>query len=224
MHKILTSPFSASNKALIIAGTDARGTAFGVFDLSMKIGVSPWYFWADAPVQKKEEIIIEQEDFFSEEPSVEYRGIFLNDEDWGLQPWAAKTYEPETGDIDPKTYSKIFELLLRLKANAIWPAMHPSTKAFFYYPRNPELAEKYHIVVGSSHAEPMLRNNVDEWKKESMGNFNYISNKENVYQYREERVKQSKDLDAIYTLGMRGIHDSVEGAKNIEEAKRVLSK
>jgi hypothetical protein len=225
LYKILTSPFSASNKALIIAGTDARGTAFGVFDLSAKIGVSPWYFWADVPVQKKEEIIIEQEDFFSKEPSVEFRGIFLNDEDWGLQPWAAKTFEPETGDIGPKTYSKIFELLLRLKANAIWPAMHPSTKAFFYYPGNPEMAEKYHIVVGSSHAEPMLRNNVDEWEKDSMGDFNYLSNEDNVYQYWEERVKQSKDQDAIYTLGIRGIHDSgMEGVKNMEEATQVLSK
>lgn len=216
LHKVVKDE---ARKILIVAGTDPKGTAYGVFELSEKIGVSPWYWWADVPVKKQKEIIIEQEDFYSKEPSVEFRGIFLNDEDWGLQPWAEKTFEPETGDIGPKTYSKIFELLLRLKANTIWPAMHPSTKAFFHYPENPEMAKKYHIVVGTSHAEPMLRNNVDEWDKDSMGSFNYLSNKKSVFKYWEERVKEAKDLDAIYTLGMRGIHDSgMEGVKGIEEA------
>ncbi len=216
LHKVVTDK---SNKALVIAGTDARGTAYGVFDLSEKIGVSPWGWWADVPVKKQDKIVLAQKDYYSKEPSVEFRGIFLNDEDWGLQPWAEKTFEPEIGDIGPKTYSKIFELLLRLKANTIWPAMHPSTKAFFHYPGNPEMAKKYHIVMGSSHAEPMLRNNVDEWKKDSMGSFNYLSNKESVYQYWKDRVKEAKKLDAIYTLGMRGIHDSgMEGVEGIEQA------
>ncbi|PKD17715.1 hypothetical protein APR41_05785 [Salegentibacter salinarum] len=220
LHKVVKDE---AKKILVVAGTDPRGTAYGVFELSEKIGVSPWYWWADVPVKKQKEIIIEQEEFYSKEPSVEFRGIFLNDEDWGLQPWAEKTFEPEVGDIGPKTYAKIFELLLRLKANTIWPAMHPSTKAFFHYQGNPEMAEKYQIVIGTSHAEPMLRNNVDEWDKEPMGSFNYLSNKENVYKYWEERVKETKDIDAIYTLGMRGIHDSgMEGVKGIEEAKANL--
>ncbi|MDW7692311.1 glycosyl hydrolase 115 family protein [Flammeovirgaceae bacterium SG7u.111] len=223
LYKIIESPFSKQNKCLVIAGTDPRGTAFGVFDLSKKIGVSPWYWWADVPVQKNEELVIEQDDFYSKEPSVAYRGIFLNDEDWGLQPWAAKTFEPEIGDIGPKTYAKIFELLLRLKANMIWPAMHPSTKAFFHYPGNPKIAELYDIVLGSSHAEPMLRNNVDEWKKDSLGAFNYVANKETVINYWDKRVEEAKNIDGIYTMGMRGVHDSgMEGVKSIEQAAQVL--
>lgn len=206
----------------IIAGTDARGTAFGVFNISEKIGVSPWYWWADVPVKKQEVLGLNNNSYFSQQPTVEYRGIFLNDEDWGLQPWAAKTFEKETGDIGPKTYQKIFELLLRLKANTIWPAMHPSTKAFFYYRGNPLIAQKYHIVIGTSHAEPMLRNNVDEWK-ETFGKFDYKNNKVKVLNYWEQRVKESKGLDAIYTMGIRGVHDSgMEGVSGIEEASVVL--
>ncbi len=130
----------------------------------------------------------------------------MNDEDWGLQPWAAKTFEPDTKDIGPKTYSKIFELLLRLKANTIWPAMHSSTKAFFYYPTNAKVADMYNIVLGTSHAEPMLRNNVDEWDEKKWGRFNYKTNKENVYKYWENRVKEAKGIDGFYTIGMRGVH------------------
>ena len=103
--------------------------------------------------------------------------------------------------------------------------MHPSTKAFFHYPGNTEMASKYHIVVGSSHAEPMLRNNVDEWDKDSMGDFSYVTNEENVHQYWEERMKEATGQDAIYTLGMRGVHDSgMEGVGSTEEATEVLSK
>src|SRR5690606_19107447 len=203
LHKVIEDD-KGSRKIFVIAGTDPRGTAYGVFDLSKTIGVSPWYWWADAPIQKKDQLVLDIDTFQSKSPSVEFRGIFLNDEDWGLQPWAAKTFEPEVGDIGPKTYAKIFELLLRLKANTIWPAMHPSTKAFFHYPGNPKMAELYHIVLGSSHAEPMLRNNVDEWDKETMGSFNYLTNKQSVVKYWEERVKAAKNLDAIYTLGIRG--------------------
>jgi len=219
---MLTKPRKNLNKVLLIAGSDTRGTAYGVFSISEKIGVSPWYWWADVRPEQKKELSIKIEDFISEPPSVKYRGIFLNDEDWGLQPWAAKTFEPETGDIGPKTYAKIFELLLRLKANLIWPAMHPSTKAFYSYAGNKKVAENYAIVVGSSHAEPMLRNNVGEWTA-SMGPFNYITNKNRVYSYWEERIKESKTNDAIYTLGMRGVHDSgMEGVKNVKEAVPLL--
>ncbi|MDN3594905.1 glycosyl hydrolase 115 family protein [Zunongwangia endophytica] len=214
--------WSKDKKHFIIAGTDPRGTAYGVFDLAEKNGVSPWYWWADVPVKKSGKLKFTEKDYFSKAPSVEFRGIFLNDEDWGLQPWAAKNFETETGDIGPKTYAKIFELLLRLKANAIWPAMHPSTKAFFHYPGNKQIAEKYHIVLGSSHAEPMLRNNVDEWK-DDFGHFDYKNNKAKINEYWESRIEESKDLDAIFTVGMRGIHDSgMEGVNSIEEAATVL--
>ena len=223
--KVLEHRSGKIDKALVIAGSDARGTAYGVFSISERIGVSPWTWWADAVPERKNEVVLEQKFYVSEAPAVKYRGIFLNDEDWGLQPWAAHTFEPETGDIGPKTYAKIFELLLRLKANTIWPAMHPSTRSFFHYKGNPEVARLYDIVVGSSHAEPMLRNNVDEWNEDSMGEFNYFTNRERVYRYWEERVKDSRNMDAIYTIGMRGIHDSgMEGAKNVQEAVEVLQK
>lgn len=223
LYKTLSKPNKKIKKAFIIAGTNARGTAYGIFNISKQMGVNPWYWWADVPVKKQTELILNQPDFYSKPPSVKYRGIFLNDEDWGLQPWAAKTFEPETGDIGPKTYAKIFELLLRLNANTIWPAMHESTKAFFYYPGNPKMASLYNIVLGTSHAEPMLRNNVDEWNKEAFGAFNYATNKTNVLKYWEHRVKTAKNIDAIYTMGMRGVHDSgMEGVSSNKEAVELL--
>ena len=221
--KIIDNPVNKISKAFIIAGSDARGTAYGVFTLSEKMGVSPWHWWADVPIKKQQQLIIHQKKFVSSPPSVKYRGIFINDEDWGLQPWAAKTFEPETGDIGPKTYAKVFELLLRLKANLIWPAMHPSTKAFFHYPGNVTTAGDYQVIIGSSHAEPMLRNNVGEWDEKTMGHFNYITNKETVYKYWEDRIKESVDINAMFTIGMRGVHDSqMEGVKDAKEAVPLL--
>lgn len=207
---------------LVIAGSDPRGTAFGIFHLSRLMGVSPFVWWADAMPQKKRQLFVSG-NYTSSPPSVKYRGIFINDEDWGLQPWAAKTFEPETGDIGPKTYAKVFELLLRLKANLIWPAMHDCTKAFFKIPGNAKVAEDYSIMIGSSHAEPMLRNNVGEWDEKAMGHFNYITNKETVYKYWEDRVKESSGINVIYSLGMRGVHDSkMEGVKDSKEAVPLL--
>jgi hypothetical protein len=221
--QIVDQPTSKIKKAFLIAGTDPRGTAYGVYALSERIGVSPWYWWADVPVVQQKELVLSQNSFQSKAPSVKFRGIFLNDEDWGLRPWASKTFEPEVGNIGPKTYAKIFELLLRLKANTIWPAMHEGTTAFFNVPGNAKIAEAYQIVVGSSHAEPMLRNNVDEWKEAAMGHFNYVSNRDNVYKYWEDRVKESKNVDAIYTIGMRGVHDSkMEGVKTNKEGAELL--
>jgi hypothetical protein len=214
---------TVGNKLLIV-GSDPRGTAYGIFHVSKLLGVSPWVWWADAVPNKKKQLFISGS-YVSSAPSVKYRGIFLNDEDWGLQPWAAKTFEPETGDIGPKTYAKIFELLLRLRANLIWPAMHPSTKAFFHYPGNAQMATDYAIVIGSSHAEPMLRNNVDEWKEKTMGEFNFISNHDTIYRYWEDRVIQSKGFNAFYTLGIRGVHDSkMLGANTLQEQKEVMDK
>lgn len=221
----LNHPTQNINKALVIAGSDYRGTAYGVFEVSARIGVTPWYWWADATPAVKKELYVDITNEVSAEPSVKFRGIFINDEDWGLQPWAAKTFEPETKDIGPKTYAKVFELLLRLKANLIWPAMHPSTKPFYHYPDNVKVAKDYQIVVGSSHAEPMLRNNVGEWNEKTMGAFNYLTNKDKVYDYWESRVKESKDVDAIYTIGMRGVHDSgIEGVKTPKETVPLLQR
>lgn len=216
-------PTATINQAMFIAGSDPRGTAYGVFDLSREIGVSPWYWWADVPVEKNNSLTVSSQDTFSTSPSVKYRGVFLNDEGWGLEPWASKTFEPSVGNMGPKTYAKIFELLLRLKANMVWPAMHPNTEPFFQVSGNAEIAEKWEIVVGTSHAEPMLRNNVGEWNHEAMGDFNYQTNTSSVYDYWEQRVKQSRDMNATYTVGMRGVHDSgMEGVDSMDEAVNAL--
>lgn len=209
---------------LFIVGSDIRGTVYGIFDLAERMGISPWKWWADVHPEKRESIVLNlPQNGIEDSPSVQYRGIFLNDEDWGLQPWAAKTFEPETGDIGPKTYERIFQLLLRLKANTIWPAMHPSTKAFFSIPGNQAMAEKYHISIGTSHAEPMLRNNVDEWDKEVYGKFNYFTNREKVKEYWQERISETKNGDNIISMGMRGIHDSgMEGKATQEEKVELL--
>lgn len=222
---IIKSPFKNIPQALVIAGSDQRGAAYGLFELSKLIGVQPFYWWADVTPEHHDALYLSPGTYVSEPPSVKLRGIFINDEDWGLQPWAAKTLEPETGDIGPKTYAKVFELLLRLKANLIWPAMHPSTKAFYHYPGNIKVAEDYQIVIGSSHAEPMLRNNVGEWDVKTMGNFNYITNQQKVDSYWESRVKESSHINGIYSMGMRGVHDSgIEGVKTVKETIPLLER
>lgn len=141
-----------------------------------------------------------------------------------MQPWAAKTFEPETGNIGPKTYAKIFELLLRLKANTVWAAMHEVTKPFNEIPENKKVADDYAIVMGSSHAEPMLRNNVGEWKDDK-AKYNFVSNAAGVTEYWEERARANGKYENIYTLGMRGIHDSpIQGAKTPAERIPLLEK
>ena len=221
----IIAPFKNIKNALVIAGSDSRGTAYGVFAVSEKIGVSPWHWWADANPVMKKQLSVDIDNYTSSPPSVKFRGIFINDEDFALQPWASKTFEPETGDIGPKTYSKVFELLLRLKANMIWPAMHPSTKPFYTYPGNKQAAADYEIVIGSSHAEPMLRNNVGEWNDKTMGAFNYATNQQSVYKYWEDRVKESAANNVIFSIGMRGVHDSpIEGAKGNKEIVPLLER
>ena len=220
----INNPFPNVENALVIVGSDRRGTAFGVYEMSQKIGVSPWVWWADVAPEKRENLIISKTKFVSNEPSVKYRGIFLNDEDWGLNPWAAKTFEPETGNIGPKTYARIFELLLRLKANTCWSAMHEVTRPFNEIPANAKTADDYGIVMGSSHAEPMLRNNVGEWKDDK-AKYNFVTNASGVVNYWEERLKTNGKYENIYTLGMRGIHDSqMQGVKTSAERVPLLEK
>ena len=213
---------------LLVVGSDVRGTVYAIFEIAERLGISPWKWWADVYPLKKQNLVLQLPlNGIISSPSVQYRGIFLNDEDWGLQPWAAKTFEKETGDIGPKTYEKIFQLLLRLKANTIWPAMHPSTKGFFTLPGNKEMAQKYHMIIGSSHAEPMLRNNVDEWKPKIYGDYNYFTNKTQIDKYWQDRLDEVKAFqnETIMTLGMRGVHDSkMEGAKDLKESIEMVEK
>lgn len=201
------NPLPGIRSALIIVGSDRRGTAYGVYELSEAIGVSPWTWWADVPAQQRKALWLAPGTRHFGSPSVKYRGIFINDEDWGLHPWAARTYEPETGGIGPKTYERVFELLLRLKANTLWPAMHRVSPPFNSNPANAKLADEYAIIMGSSHAEPMLRNNVGEWQDEPE-RFNYATNRDGVQAYWEERVRSNAPYENLWTVGMRGIHDS----------------
>ncbi len=206
--QLVDNPIKGIKKALIIVGSDRRGTAYGILELSRKMGVSPWEWWADVTPGKKENITISIQNETSKRPSVKYRGVFLNDEDWGLQRWAALNFEPETGDMGPKTYAKVFELLLRLRANTIWPAMHSSTKPFYSFPKNKIVADNYAIVIGTSHAEPMLSNINTEWNHDTMGEYRYDTNSETIKKLFTKRVKETADFDGIYTTGMRGEHDS----------------
>ncbi len=216
--QVVKNPLPGVAQALVIAGSDRRGTIYGIYQLSELIGVSPWYWWADVPVKQKNLVALHGDIFKQGPPAVKYRGIFLNDEDWGLRPWAAKTFEPETGNIGPKTYAKIFELLLRLRANYLWPAMHPGTPAFNFFPTNKEIADAYGIVMGSSHCEQMLRDNVDEWKRDGQGEYNFVTNSAGVLKYWEQRVRENGKFENVYTLGMRGIHDgAMPGGGTVQE-------
>ena len=219
--RVISNPQDGIQTALVIAGSTPRGTAYGLFELSRLMGVSPWVWWADVAPEPRTALYATEGTLTVGEPSVKFRGIFINDEDWGIQPWAAKNMDTDIKDMGPNTYARICELLLRLRANILWPAMHDCTKAFWYYVGNPEVAKKYDIVLGSSHCEPMLRNNVFEWFNEggNWGNWNYKTNASGVQQYWATRVEQSKNQDVIYTLGMRGVHDGpingYSGAENI---------
>lgn len=218
---ITENPFHESGRLLVVAGADRRGTAYGLFHLSRQMGVSPFVWWADVTPEKRTSLWVDGW-YHSPGPSVQYRGIFINDEDWGLQPWAARHMDTGIKDIGPQTYAKVFELMLRLKANYIWPAMHPCTKAFYYYKENPKVADDYAIIVGGSHCEPMLRNNVFEWAEnykeeygKKPGEWRYDLNKEEIYQYWSDRVKESSAFENVYTIGMRGVHDgSMPGPKD----------
>ena len=205
---------------IVVEGHNGRGTAYGILELSRMAGVSPWVWWGDVVPERRDLLTINSNFLMEHTPSVAYRGIFINDEDWSLRNWAWKHYEPseQFGVMGPKTYKAIFQLLLRLRANTIWPAMHPGTPAFFTIKGNKEMADSCGIIIGSSHCEPLLRNNVDEWDAEKRGAYNYITNREQVQQYWIERLQQVKGSEELFTLGMRGIHDgSMEGVSTKEE-------
>lgn len=212
---------------LVVAGSDSHGTAYGILEISRLLGVSPWEWWADVTPEKKETFRLSSSFRELQSPSVEYRGIFINDEDWGLMPWSNKTYEPSDvkGEIGPRTNERIFELLLRLRANTYWPAMHECTLPFFLTKGNREAAKKYGIFMGASHCEPMACSAAGEWRIRGKGAYDYVNNSPAVYQFWEDRVKEVAGQEILYTLGMRGVHDGkMQGAKTVEEQKAVLDR
>ena len=217
-------------EALVIAGADRRGAAYALFALSRAMGVSPWYWWADVPVAKHKSVYVTAGEHVRASPSVQYRGIFLNDEDWGLRPWAAKKMDPTIdngkGNIGPNTYAHIFELLLRLGANSLWPAMHPGSLPFNAVPENAKLADAWGIVMGSSHSEILLRNNVGEWNEapppKGDGPWDFQTNSAAMIKYWDQRLETNGRYENFYTVGLRGVHDSGMEAKGPPEVKAKL--
>lgn len=191
----------SNSKLLVIAGSDKRGAAYGVFELSEQIGVSPWYWWADVPVKKKNEIFVKKGTYKFGPPSVKYRGIFINDEAPAFSGWTKEKF----GGVNHLVYEKIFELLLRLKANYLWPAMWAN--AFNDDDTlNPILADKYGIVMGTSHHEPMLRAQ-QEWKRYGKGQWNYDSNEVVLKDFWRKGIEHMDHHESIVTIGMRGDGD-----------------
>lgn len=217
--QVVNKPVKGIERALVIVGCDRRGTAYGTFALSEAMGVSPLYWWADVPAKKQTALFLETAEYTSKAPSVKYRGIFINDEGWGITPWAAKTFDPELGDIGPKTYAKVCELILRMKGNMLAPAMHPGSGAFNKYPENKVVADRYGIVMTSSHCEPLLFNNVTEWHKDTMGDWNYMTNEDGINKVLDKRISENSPYENFYTLAMRGIHDA--GLVGVPKEKEV---
>jgi hypothetical protein len=206
----VSDPAPGVSRALVIAGSDRRGTVYGIYDISQAMGVSPWYWWADVTPTQATTVTVEGELRKQGEPSIKYRGIFLNDEE-NFSTWSALKMDAGK-HAGPETYKRVFELLLRLKANFLWPAMHAVSDEFNHYPENAKNADLYGIVMGSSHPEMLLRNNVKEWDPwaKSHGNpaYDYSVNPQALHDYWEARVKQNGKFENGYSIGMRGIHDS----------------
>lgn len=208
---------------LIIAGSDRRGTAFGVTTLSRALGVSPWVWWGDVPVDYCPEIGV-RADYISDSPTIKYRGIFINDEDWGLLPWAAGNFEKEVGDIGPETYGKVCELILRLRGNMLAPAMHSCTGAFYSHPESKIVADRYGIIMTTSHCEPMMFNNAakSEWNPARDGDWDYGTNRDVIYNKFVSRLDEAAQYENIYTIGMRGVHDEAMSRERPVEEKIAL--
>jgi len=199
--QVIENPFARIQNALVISGSDKRGAAFGIFELSAQMGVSPWYWWADVPVKTKKEIYIKKGMYTYGPPSVKYRGIFINDEAPAFSGWRSEKF----GGVNHNVYEKVFELLLRLKANYLWPAMWGN--AFNDDDTlNPILADKYGIVMGTSHHEPMLRAQ-QEWKRYGKGPWNYDSNEVVLKDFWRKGIRNMGNHESIVTVGMRGDGD-----------------
>ncbi|KAL4880194.1 hypothetical protein BJY04DRAFT_228699 [Aspergillus karnatakaensis] len=204
---VVRDPFPGIPHALVIAGSDKRGTIYGIYDISETIGVSPWYFWADVPIKTKAAIYLNPGDSrVHGPPSVKYRGIFINDE-WELFEWTDGRFpQSPLGDhFTSEFYALVFELLLRLKANYLWPGMKKKNSFYLDDPQNGVLADEYGIVMGTSHHEPMTRSYYEQGRID--GNWDWSLNREEVKQFMDEGVERSKNWETLYTMGMRGEGD-----------------
>src|SRR5256885_11044805 len=216
--RVVPKPFPGVASGLIIAGSDKRGTIYGIYDLSDQIGVSPWYWWADVPVQHHDELFVKPGTYVQGPPAVKYRGIFLNDEAPSLTGWVKEKY----GNYNHEFYTKVFELLLRLKANYLWPAMW--NNAFNEDdPLNASLADEYGIVMGTSHHEPMLRAQ-QEWKRFGKGEWNYEHNDSTLRAFWSQGIRNMGTRESIVTVGMRGDGDMpMTAGSNIALLERIVA-
>ena len=234
----IEKPFPGIKRALVIAGSDKRGTIYGIYEISRQAGVSPWHWWADVPVRKSDELYINPVRVISGEPSVKYRGIFLNDEYPALTRWVSYKYGDVTPSVNPPVppgvanygsefYSRIFELLLRLKANYLWPAMW--NNAFNEDDlRNAALADEYGIVMGTSHQEPMIRAQ-KEWDrryKSNLGSWSWTSHSDTLVKFWRDGIRRNRDFGSIVTMGLRGADDTEMGpggpAANIAKLEKIV--
>lgn len=214
----IENPFGDISEALVIAGSDKRGTTFGIYEISEQIGVSPWYWWADVPVKKKDELYIVRGKHTKGTPAVKYRGIFINDEAPALAGWA----EEKFGGFNHKFYENVFELILRLRGNYLWPAMW-GRAIYDDDPISPVLADKYGVVIGTSHHEPLMRAHV-EWSRYGEGDWNYETNPEVLREFWREGIERMGDNESIVTLGMRGDGDEpMSEESNIELLERIVA-
>lgn len=205
----LANPYPGVNEALVIAGSDRRGAVYGIYELSEQIGVSPWYDWADVPVEKRTDLSIKRGTYTAGEPAVAYRGIFLNDEAPCLTGWVKNTYGTEYGDH--RFYERVFELILRLRGNYMWPAMW----GWAFYADDPEngpTADSMGVIMGTSHHEPMARNH-QEWARhrKEYGVWDYATNQAVIDKFFREGIERSKDTEDVITIGMRGDGDAPMG-------------
>ncbi len=198
----VAQPAHGVERALVIAGSDKRGTIYGIYELSRQIGVSPWHYWADAPVAHRAELHVKPGAFASGEPKVKYRGIFINDEAPALRRWAQEKF----GGMGPEFYGHVFELLLRCRANYLWPAMWLPVSFNDDYPENPRLADEYGIVMSTSHHEPMMRSH-HEWERYGRGPWNYERNAAKLREYWRGGFGRVRDYESVVTVGMRGDGD-----------------
>lgn len=210
-------PFKGVDNALVIAGSDKRGTIFGLFELSEKMGVSPWYWWADAPIKSRKNIYVKTSVHTLGEPKVKYRGIFINDEDPALSNWTREKF----GDFNSKFYEKVFELILRMKGNYLWPAMWGKS-LWDDDSLSAPLANEMGIVLATSHHEPMMRSHV-EWDRYGKGPWDYDKNPEVLRQFWREGMERTKGQEKVVTLAMRGDGDeAMSEGTNIELLEKIV--
>ncbi|WP_255478792.1 glycosyl hydrolase 115 family protein [Rufibacter sp. XAAS-G3-1] len=211
-------PMKGVDEALVIVGSDKRGTIYGIYDVSAQIGVSPWYWWADVPVKKQENLYVLEGRHTKGTPAVKYRGIFINDEAPALSNWSKEQF----GGFNHKFYEKVFELVLRMKGNYLWPAMWGS--AFSDDDKaNPQIADMYGVVIGTSHHEPLMRAH-DEWRRYGSGPWNYNTNPEKLREFWKGGIQRMNGYESIVTVGMRGDGDEpMSEESNIGLLERIVA-